>query len=99
MKKVIYLLTLFAISTPAFAFSDRHETYAGLRIHKNENIAFKYDIHGDADTTIRRDNFGIGAVLGNRLSDRIPGADFDGQARDYHYVYYGEILGAYLIED
>ena len=34
-----------------------------------------------------------------RYYPEIPGADFDGQARDYHYAYYGEIVGAYLIED
>ncbi len=34
-----------------------------------------------------------------RYYPEIPGADFDGQSRDYHYVYYGEILGAYLIEE
>ena len=34
-----------------------------------------------------------------RYYPEIPGADFDGQSRDYHYAYYGEIVGAYLIED
>lgn len=34
-----------------------------------------------------------------RYYPEIPGADFDGQARDYHYAYYGEIVGAYLSED
>ena len=44
----------------------------------------------------------LSAIPGDILAryyPEIPGADFDGQARDYHYVYYGEILGAYLIED
>ena len=34
-----------------------------------------------------------------RYYPEIPGADFDGQSRDYHYAYYGEIVGAYLIEE
>ena len=34
-----------------------------------------------------------------RYYPEIPGADFDGQSRDYHYVYYGEIVGAYMIEE
>ena len=34
-----------------------------------------------------------------RYYPEIPGADFDGQSRDYHYAYYGQIVGAYLIED
>lgn len=33
-----------------------------------------------------------------RYYPQIPGADFDGQDRDYHYAYYGEIVGAYVIE-
>ena len=28
----------------------------------------------------------------------IAGANFDGQSRDYHYAYYGEIVGAYVID-
>jgi flavin reductase (DIM6/NTAB) family NADH-FMN oxidoreductase RutF len=35
----------------------------------------------------------------NRYYPEIPGADFDGQSRDYHYAYYGQIVGAYLIEE
>ena len=35
----------------------------------------------------------------DRYYPEIPGADFDGQSRDYHYAYYGQIVGAYLIED
>ena len=35
----------------------------------------------------------------SRYYPEIPGADFDGQNRDYHYAYYGEIVGAYLIEE
>ena len=33
-----------------------------------------------------------------RYYPEIPGADYDGQNRDYHYAYYGEIVGAYVIE-
>ena len=34
-----------------------------------------------------------------RYYPEIPGADFDGQNRDYHYAYYGEIVGAYIAEE
>ena len=34
----------------------------------------------------------------DRYYPQIPGADFDGQSRDYHYAYYGQIVGAYVIE-
>ena len=35
----------------------------------------------------------------DRYYPEIPGADFDGQTRDYHYAFYGEIVGAYMIAD
>ena len=68
MKKLTCLLTLLTLSTPSFAYDARHETYAGFRIHKNENIAFEYDVHGASDTTLRRDNFGIGGIIGKIVS-------------------------------
>jgi flavin reductase (DIM6/NTAB) family NADH-FMN oxidoreductase RutF len=34
----------------------------------------------------------------SRYYPEIPGADFAGETRDFHYAYYGEIVGAYLIE-
>ena len=33
-----------------------------------------------------------------RYYPEVPGADFAGETRDFHYAYYGEIVGAYLIE-
>jgi len=47
----------------------------------------------------KQDLSAIPAEIINRYYPEIPGADFDGQSRDYHYAYYGEIVGAYLIED
>jgi len=67
MKKFLAFAFLTLTSSAALADGWR-DNYIGLRIHKNENIAFTYDIHGGSDTTIRRDNFGLGAVVGNKLS-------------------------------
>jgi len=47
----------------------------------------------------KQDLSAIPADILARYYPEIPGADFDGQSRDYHYAYYGEIVGAYLIED
>ena len=46
----------------------------------------------------KQDLSAIPADILARYYPEIPDADFDGQNRDYHYAYYGEILGAYLIE-
>ncbi len=47
------------------------DTYAGFRIHKNEHIAFDYDIDNVGNTTIKNNNFGFGLNIGNRLTDNV----------------------------
>lgn len=107
MKKLAYLAILTLLSTPTFAYSDRHETYAGLRIHKNENIAFEYDIHGASDTTVRRDNFGMGAIIGNRLSDNISvefessytGTEHKYSTTSFNYDVWANMFNVYLFHE
>lgn len=85
MKKVAFILACMC-AMPAVAeeyideydyyeYSDnsekRYETYAGIRIHKNERIAFKYDVRDGGNSTVRSDNFGFGVVVGNRLNDHV----------------------------
>ena len=47
------------------------DTYAGFRIHRNEHIALKYDVHGEHDKTVRSENFGFGLNIGNRLTEYV----------------------------
>ena len=82
MKKLVFVLACL-MTLPAFAEDywddyeyaadvsdvERRDNYVGIRLHKNERIAFKYDIHDGGNSTVRKDNFGFGAVIGNRLSD------------------------------
>lgn len=82
MKKLVFVLACL-MTLPAFAEDywddyeyvadvsdvERRDNYVGIRLHKNERIAFKYDIHDGGNSTVRKDNFGFGAVVGNRLSD------------------------------
>ena len=51
--------------------SEKRDTYAGFRIHRNEHMSFKYDMHGGNDTTVRSDSFGFGLNIGNRLTDYV----------------------------
>ena len=51
--------------------SEKRDTYAGFRIHRNEHIALKYDAHGEHGKTVRSDNFGFGLDFGNRLTDYV----------------------------
>ncbi len=57
-------------SAPA-ATTGARDTYAGFRIHRNEHIAVKYDVHDGHDTDIADDNFGFGLTIGNRLTDNV----------------------------
>ena len=65
---------------PAFANYDynysydgtpRRDTYVGFRVHKNENIAFRFEPENSEGTTLRDDGFGIGINVGNRLTDNV----------------------------
>lgn len=71
---VVGLATLF-LPTIANAYYDyepvNRDNYVGIRIHKNDNIAFRFETSSENGTTIRDDSFGIGAYVGNRLTSHI----------------------------
>lgn len=52
-------------------YNEQKDTYVGIRIHKNESLSLKYEAEGVDGFRLREDNFGIGAVAGNRLSDNV----------------------------
>ena len=79
MKKTIAVMLAFC-ALPAFANYDynysydgtpRRDTYVGFRVHKNENIAFRFEPENSEGTTLRDDGFGIGINVGNRLTDNV----------------------------
>lgn len=47
----------------------------------------------------KQDMSAIPADIIDRYYPDVPGVTFAGETRDVHYAYYGEIVGAYLIED
>lgn len=104
MKKIAFILC-GVLSLPAFA--SEYDTYAGFRIHKNENLAFNYDIHGGDDINIRKDNFGIGAVVGNRLSDNVKiefetsytGAQQNRYNTDFDFDIWSNMFNMYLFQE
>lgn len=87
--------------------SARYDTYAGVRLHKNERIAFKYDIHDGGNSTIRKDTFGFGAVFGNRISDHVKiefetmftGADQTKRNTKYEFDVWANMLNVYLFQE
>ena len=47
----------------------------------------------------KQDLSAVPADILARYYPEVPGGDFAGENRDFHYAYYGEIVGAYLIEE
>ena len=93
-------------NTPA-ATSQKHDNYVGIRLHKNERISFKYDIHSGGNSNVRVDNFGFGAVVGNRLSDHVKiefetlyaGAEQTKRGVKYNFDVWANMLNVYLFQE
>ena len=85
----------------------KYDTYAGIRIHKNERLALKYDITDGGNSTIRKDNFGFGAVIGNRLTDNVKiefetsytGMEESKRNRDFDFDIWANMLNVYLFKE
>ena len=99
-----YATSSYDYDTPR---TERRDTYAGIRIHRNEHISFKYDTHGGADTTIRDDNFGFGLNIGNRLTDYVKlefetayaGASLKKHDTDFDYDIWSNMLNVYIYKN
>ena len=87
--------------------SRRRDTYAGFRIHRNEHISLKYDVHGQHGKTIRDENFGFGLNIGNRLTEHVKlefetlytGSSRDKYETNFDYDVWSNLLNIYLYEN
>ncbi len=118
MKKLVCVLACL-LAVPAFAddywdeydsgitTTERRDNYVGIRLHKNERVSFKYDIHDGGNSTVRKDNFGFGAVVGNRLSDfakiefetLYTGAKQTKRTTDFNFDVWANMLNFYLFQE
>ncbi len=101
MKKLISIFALIAFTSPVAAW----DNYAGLRLHQNEHMTFKYK--SDAGNhTMRGDSLGVGLYIGNRLTDNVKiefetsfaGADFDHYNTNYDYTLWSNNINMYLFK-
>lgn len=108
MKKIAILCGgLLCYPALASDFTGSRDNYVGLRIHKNENLSITYDVYGGDDIDIRRDNFGIGAVIGNRLSDNVKiefetsytGASQTKKNTDFDFDVWSNMFNMYLFQE
>ena len=89
------------------ASEKKYETYAGIRIHKNESLSLKYDIHDGGNSTVRNDNFGFGAVVGNRLNNHFKlefetsyvGMAKSKRANKYDFDVWANMLNVYMFQE
>lgn len=123
MKKIAFLLAMlttvpavaneywedvsdFDYDMPSISTTKR-DTYVGIRLHKNERLAFKYDIHDGGNTTIRKDNWGFGATVGNRLSNHVnvefetmyTGAQQTKRGTNFEFDVWTNMLNVYLFQE
>lgn len=87
--------------------SEKRDTYAGFRIHRNEHIALKYDAPGEHGKTVRSDNFGFGLNVGNRLTDCVKlefetlytSASENKYESDFDYDIWSNMLNVYIYKN
>ncbi len=109
-----YVDTYYADTTPiepvapvVSSGTGRRDNYVGLRIQKNERIAFDYAVDGGMNTTVREDNFAFGLTLGNKLTDFIKieyetaymGTDFSKRGIDFDYSIWSNMLNVYMFQE
>lgn len=108
MKKIFACMLFAAVTVPAFAYDYNmgRDTYVGFRIHKNERIAFASEMANDFSTTAHDDSFGIGLVVGNRLTDHVKiefetaytGGDEEKYGTNYDVDIWSNMLNVYLYQ-
>lgn len=119
MKKITAILACL-IAMPAVAneygmydeysgyvATQQRDNYVGFRIHKNESLALKYDINDGGNTTVRKDNFGFGAVVGNKLTSNVKiefetaytGVSERKRNNDFDFDIWSNMLNVYLFKE
>lgn len=110
MKKIITAV-LSILALPAFANgydynSTQRDNYVGMRLHKNNNIAFRLETSEDTGTTVRDDGFGIGLYVGNRLTNHVKiefetlynGGSQEKYGKDFGFNIWSNMLNVYLYQ-
>lgn len=108
MKKIFPILMMCVLTVPALAneygydSTPKRDNYVGIRIHKNENIAFGIEPGIGDGWTLREDSFGFGAMVGNRLTDHIK-IEFEteytyAKQSGYNFNVWANMLNVYLYQ-
>ncbi len=101
-----YADTYYAPAAPA-AENVRRDNYVGLRVQKNERIAYDFKIENGMNTTIREDNFAFGINVGNKLTEFIKieyetaynSAEFSKRNIDFDFTIWTNMLNVYMFRE
>lgn len=103
---IMMLICACGMSCATMASADTRDNYVGLRLHKNERIAYDWEPDNGHRVKMRDDNFGLGAYVGNRLTDNVKiefetaytGADFNKNGAHFNYDIWSNMLNVYLYQ-
>lgn len=87
--------------------AEKRDTYVGFRIHRNEHIAYKYELDNGHSIKVRDNNFGIGLNIGNRLTNNVKiefetmytGESETKKGTDFNYDVWANMLNMYLFKN
>lgn len=87
--------------------SSARDNYVGFRVYKNEHAAYAYTLSNGHKEKEKRDNFGFGTTVGNRLTDNIRvefetlymGTQYSRNDKDFEYDIWANMLNAYLFRN
>lgn len=107
MKLPTIVSLMSIITLPAFATNydynpSNRDNYAGIRLHKNDNIAFMFE----DSNTLRDDGFGFGLYVGNRLSEHVKlefetlynGGKDNKYGTDFNFNIWSNMLNVYIYQ-
>lgn len=83
------------------------DNYTGVRVYKNEHAAYSYNLSNGHKERYKKDNFGFGTTIGNRLTDNVRveyetlymGAQYSKNTKDFEYDIWANMLNAYLFQE
>lgn len=109
MKRYL-LITICTIILPTLAYAEdsynARDTYVGVRVHKNDSIAFMMEPDNGDGVTLRDDGFGVGLTIGNRLTQNVKiefetaytnGKDSD-VGNDFEFHVWSNMLNVYVYQ-
>lgn len=100
------IIALPALATDYDYNPAQRDNYVGVRLHKNDNIAFRFETPDSDGTTLRDDGFGFGVYVGNRLTEHVKiefetlynGGKEEKYGNDFSFNLWSNMLNMYVYQ-